>query len=172
MDKTKQAGKPQKAGGLRGRNDVLIIHGHDKLNLLLLKELLRDHLHLKFVLLNDRPGLGRTIIEMFEQDAADAGFAIVLMTPDDLVEFGKKRYRQARPNVHIELGWAFCYFGRSNVCLLVMKGTDMPSNLHGIHRIDFNESIEEVAYKLQSELESAGIKPRRRPRPTPPRISH
>lgn len=38
-----------------------------------------------------------------------------------------------------------------------MKGTSLPSNLHGINRIDFEESVHEVAHQLEAELELAGI---------------
>ena len=79
------------------------------------------------------------------------------MTPDDLVEFEEHRYRQARPNVYFELGWAYRYLGRSRVCILVKKGTQMPSDLHGINRLDFEKNVMEVAHQLQSELESSGI---------------
>jgi predicted nucleotide-binding protein len=135
----------------------LVIHGRDELNLLRLKELLRDRLGLELVLLSDRPARGHTIIEKFEHEAATADFAIALMTPDDLVEFEKKRYCQARPNVHFEIGWAYCYLGRSRVCILVMKGTHIPSNLDGINRVEFEKSVNEAAHQLECELESAGI---------------
>jgi predicted nucleotide-binding protein len=171
MDKTKQAGKPQKAGGLRRRKSVLVIHGHDELNLYRLKEFLLG-LRLDLVLLNELPGRSNTIIEKWELQAPDADYAIALMTPDDHVESEKKNYLQARPNVHIEIGWAFCFLGRANVCLLVMRGTHIPTDLEGIHRVEFDTSIKEVAPQLEKELKSAGISMRRRLQPTSPRISH
>ena len=157
MNKPKHVRKPPRASSSHRRRRVLVVHGRDDLNLLLLKELLRDRLHLKLLLLDDEPALGRTIIEKFEQHAALADFAIVLMTPDDLVEFQETRYRQARPNVYFELGWAYRYLGRSRVCIVVKKGTQMPSDLQGINRLDFEKSVMEVAHQLQSELEFAGI---------------
>ena len=170
MEKTKQAGKPQKAGGLRRRRSVLVIHGHDELNLLRLKEFLHG-LRLDLVLLNEMPGRSHTIIEKWEHQAPFADYAIALMTPDDRVESEEKNYLQSRPNVHIEIGWAFCFLGRSNVCLLVMRGTHIPTDLEGIHRVEFDKDIKEVAPKLEGELKSAGIT-RRRPRPKSRRISH
>jgi predicted nucleotide-binding protein len=156
MEKMNQGRKPARAAGSR-RSKVLVIHGRDELNLLRLKELLRDRFHLVPVLLNDQPARGHTIIEKFEEQAAAVDFAIALMTPDDQVQFEKKRYRQARTNVHFELGWIYRCLGRPRVCILVMKGTNLPSDLHGINRIDFGESVHEVAHQLESELESAGI---------------
>jgi predicted nucleotide-binding protein len=156
MDNVKHGRKPAKAA-LRRPKRVLVIHGRDELNLLRLKELLRDRLRLELVLLNDKPARGQTIIEKFEQQAATADFAVALMTPDDLVQFEKKRYFQARPNVHLEIGWAYCYFGRARVCILAMRGTHIPSNLGGINRVEFEKSVNEVAHQLECELESAGI---------------
>ena len=155
MDKTKHVRKQPRATSSRPPK-VLVIHGRDERNLFRLKDILL-HFHLEVILLDDNPPRGRTIIEKFEQLAATAAFAIVLMTPDDVVHFKRKRYRQARPNVHIELGWAYRHLGRSRVCILAMKGTILPSNLHGINRIDFEKSVNEVAHQLVSELESAGI---------------
>jgi predicted nucleotide-binding protein len=148
--------KPPKATASRRLRKVLLIHGRDELNLLRLKEIL-SRFDLALVLLRDRPAHSHTIIEKFEQEAEAADFAIALMTPDDFVEFDGKRYHQARPNVHFEIGWAYCYFGRSRVCILVKKGTDLPSNLHGINRLDFTESVHEVAPQLVTEMASAGI---------------
>lgn len=157
MGNTKPARKPPRAAGSRRTVRVFLIHGRDELNLLRLKEMLRDRFRLELVLLNDKPPRGQAIIEKFERHAATADFAIALMTPDDQVEFEKESYRQARPNVHFELGWAYRNLGRSRVCILVKKGTHLPSNLHGINRIDFVESVLEVTHLVESELEAAGI---------------
>ncbi|MEA2236100.1 MAG: hypothetical protein QOC81_824 [Thermoanaerobaculia bacterium] len=108
MDKTKQAGKPQKAGGLRRRKSVLVIHGHDELNLLRLKEFLHG-LRLDFVLLNELPGRSHTIIEKWEHQAPVADYAIALMTPDDRVVIERKTYRQARPTFISRLDGHFAF---------------------------------------------------------------
>jgi predicted nucleotide-binding protein len=157
MQSTRHVRKPPRAMSSRRPRKVLLIHGRDELNLLRLKEILRARFHLEVVLLSDEPARGHTIIEKFEKQAAVVDFAIALMTPDDLVEFEKERYRQARPNVHFEVGWAYRELGRSRVCILVMKGTHMPSDLDGINRVEFEKSVHEVAHQLESELESAGI---------------
>jgi predicted nucleotide-binding protein len=157
MDNPKHVRKPPRAAGSRRPRKVLLIHGRDELNLFRLKEMVRDRFRLAPVLLNEEPGRGHTIIEKWEHQAAIADFAIVLMTPDDVVEFQKKRYPQARPNVLFELGWAYRHLGRARVCILVKKGMHMPSNLQGINRLEFEESVKEVTDKLESELEAAGI---------------
>lgn len=83
---------------------VFIIHGHDEVNLLRLKELLREKWHLEPLVLKNEPDTGRTLIEKFEQEAQRATFAIALLSADDKVEALKEEYFQARPNVIFELG--------------------------------------------------------------------
>lgn len=136
---------------------VLVIHGHDDLNIIRLKELLRDHLGFYPVVVEDHPGSGRTVIERFEHAARGADFAVVLMSQDDLVESGSAQDRLARSNVVFELGWAYARPGRSRVSVLFKKGTNLPSELHGISRIEFDKSVFEVSRQLQTELESAGM---------------
>ena len=97
------------------------------------------------------------LIEKFEQEATKAGFAFVLLTPDDLVEKPDGTYVQSRPNVVFELGWFFGRLGRENVCILAKKGTSIHSDLDGINRIDFRESIEEVVLQIDRELEAGGL---------------
>jgi hypothetical protein len=55
---------------------VFIVHGHDELNLLRLKELMRDRWKLDPIVLVGKPGKGRTIIEKFEEEAQSAAFAL------------------------------------------------------------------------------------------------
>ena len=140
-----------------GGSTVFIIHGHDELNLLRLKELLKDRWHLDPVVLSARPGAGRTLIEKFEQEAQGAAFALALMTPDDLVAVEDQGYGQARPNVTFELGWFYGRLGRARVCILLRQGTRLHSDLDGISRIEFNESVVDVMGQLENELKAAGI---------------
>lgn len=138
-------------------NDIFIIHGHDKLNLLRLKELLKDRWKLNPIVLSSKAGKGRTIIEKFEQEAQSASFALALFTADDFVEIDGAKYYQARPNVLFELGWFYGRLARSRVCILFKKGTKIPSDLKGISRIQFTDSIEDVIIKIEEELLGAGI---------------
>ena len=141
----------------RVRRRILVIHGRDELNLLRLKELIRDRWNLDVVTPGVIPALGKTIIEKFEGAAADAVGAIVLLTPDDLVTFGGRRYHQARPNVYLELGWAYHRFGRRRIYLLCQQGTTVPSDLAGINRIDFRENVLDVAQALEAAFEAVGM---------------
>ena len=63
--------------------NVFIVHGHDDA---LKQEVARyiEKLGLNAIILAEQANQGRTIIEKFEAHAEQAGFAIVLLTPDDL----------------------------------------------------------------------------------------
>lgn len=138
---------------------LFIVHGHDEDNLNKLRDLLKNKHKLECIIMKFQPGKGRTLIEKFEQEAGDAGFAFILMTPDDLVEIpGKKeQYAQARPNVIFELGWFHGKLGRNRVCILFKKGTQIHSDLAGVSRIEFNDSVEEKVLEIERELRAAGL---------------
>jgi hypothetical protein len=136
---------------------VFIVHGHDEVNLLRLKELLRDRWQLEPLVLLREAGRGRTLIEKFEEEAQRAAFAFVLVTPDDLIATPEGEYAQARPNVVFELGWFYGRLGRQRVCILFKEGAMIHSDLKGISRIQFQQSVTERIDEMERELVAAGI---------------
>lgn len=140
-----------------GSRIVFIIHGHDKANLLMLEKMLKEHWNLEPVVMRWRAEKGRTLIEKFEDEASAACFAFALMTPDDWVKTVTGEYAQARPNVVFELGWFCGRLGRQNLCILMKKGTQIHSDLEGIGRIEFVESVEEGFTQIERELEAANL---------------
>lgn len=136
---------------------VFIVHGRDELNILRLEKLLRERWHLEPICLTSKPGKGRTLIEKFEQEAQRATYAIALFTPDDLIKSSDTEYTQARPNVIFELGWFYGRLARERVCILFKKGTRIHSDLEGIMRIEFDESVEEKVMELEKELKEVGL---------------
>jgi predicted nucleotide-binding protein len=138
-------------------NAVFIIHGHDELNLLKLKEELRHRWGFEPIVLSRGPGKGRTIIEKFEEEAQRAVFALALFTPDDFVSVEGDEYSQPRPNAIFELGWFYGRLGRNRVCILFKVGTRIHSDLDGISRIEFRESIAERIGEIERELLGAGV---------------
>lgn len=138
-------------------NVVFIIHGHDELNLLRLKEIIRDRWKLEPIVLAKQPGKGRTLIEKFEDEAQRACYAFALLTPDDIVTCKDQAYAQARPNVIFELGWFYGRLGRERVAILFKKGAKIHSDLDGISRIEFAESVDEAVTAIERELVEGGI---------------
>jgi predicted nucleotide-binding protein len=110
------------------------------------------------IILKDKPGMGRTVIEKFEQEAMDVGYAFVFLTAEDKITVGEDQsYNQARPNVLFELGWFYGRHGRNRVSILFKKGGKIHSDLEGINRIDFKDNIEEKFDEISNELKAAGL---------------
>lgn len=138
--------------------NIFIVHGHDDVAKLELKNYLQNTLGLpEPVVLHEKPNYGRAIIEKFEHYATKASFAFVLLTPDDpLAEQGidtGKRYR-ARQNVIFEMGYFLGLFGRTagRVILLYKGELDIPSDITGLVYIDISNGIDAVGEKIRREL--------------------
>jgi predicted nucleotide-binding protein len=66
-------------------------------------------------------------------------------------------YAQPRPNVIFELGRFYGRLCRGKVCILFRKGTKIHSDLDGISRIEFGDSILEKEGEIKKELLAANI---------------
>lgn len=136
-------------------NRVFIVHGHDSEAKEAVARLL-EKLGLDPVILHEKPNLGRTIIEKFEQEG-DVGFAVVLLTPDDLgkAKTDAELEPRARQNVILELGYFVGTLGRQKVCALVRQNVDLPSDFAGVVYERFDDG---GAWKLilGRELRAAG----------------
>jgi predicted nucleotide-binding protein len=84
---------------------VFIVHGHDEEMKQAVARTLSD-LDLKPIILHEQPNEGKTVIEKFEKHA-DTGFAVVLLSSDDMAfQLGKDATTaksRARQNVILEL---------------------------------------------------------------------
>ena len=139
-------------------NKVFIVHGHDEKRLLEVKEILKSQ-KLHPVVLKDEPNGGATIIEKFEKNA-DVGFAVVLLTSDDVGSAKASSYSlnpRARQNVILELGYFIGRLTRSRVCALNDSGVELPSDIHGVVYTSL-DSGGAWRYKLLDELKLAGYK--------------
>ncbi|MFM9959275.1 MAG: TIR domain-containing protein [Phycisphaerales bacterium] len=142
-------------------NKVFVVHGHDhsaknEVTALLLK------VGLEPVVLHEQPNQSRTIIEKFESHA-DVGFAVVLMTGDDV---GGKAPDQngehpvlrprARQNVVMELGFFLGKLGRERtVALGNPNDLEVPSDFAGVLLIPFRSGTD-WRMDLLRELRAAG----------------
>ncbi|MGA9108722.1 MAG: TIR domain-containing protein [Smithella sp.] len=136
---------------------VFVVHGHDEEAKQTVARFL-EKLKLEAVVLSERPNEGRTIIEKFEKNS-DVGFAIVLLTPDDM-GYSKDDHDKIRPrarqNVILELGYFVGRLSRSKVCALYKGTIEMPSDFHGVIYLPMDEA-EGWKLKIASELKQAGI---------------
>jgi predicted nucleotide-binding protein len=117
-----------------------------------------ERLSLEVVILHERPNGGRTLISKFREESADIGFAVVLMTPDDL---GRLRDEgppasRARQNVVFELGFFIGKLGPERVCALVAGNLEKPSDFEAVVYVAFGT---QTGWKteLARELRAAGI---------------
>ena len=136
-------------------NRIFVVHGHDIAAVDQIELLLRRW-GLEPIILRDKPNMGLTVIEKVEA-YAEVGYAIVLLTPDDLGGSSRGSLApRARQNVIFEWGYLMAKLGRDRVACLYRKGVELPSDLHGIVRIEFEQEIKESAEEIRRELVAAG----------------
>lgn len=139
-----------------GKN-IFIVHGHNEAT----KESVArfvEKIGLTAIILHEQPNAGRTIIEKFE-DHSDVGFAIVLLTPDDIGASQDKKDQtqpRARQNVILELGYFMGKLGRGRVCALYKEGVEIPSDYQGVLYIPM-DSGGAWRMALAKEIKNAGI---------------
>lgn len=139
------------------KTKVFVVHGHnDKVQIDVARTL--EKLGLSPIILHEQTDGGKTIIEKFEKNAIDAGFAVILLTADD--EGKAKRdvvgYKdRARQNVVFEMGYFMAKLGRDRVLLLLDKGVEKPGDLDGIVYTPIDEH-NAWKYKLVKEMKAVG----------------
>jgi len=169
------------------KNKIFIVHGRYREPALDLKDYLKDTYHLDVVIFDDvkKKKTSPTIIELLEDITNNAAYAFVVATPDDLgaycKEIGKckeqllenpetinvksiqtilSKFRpRARQNVVFEHGLFLGALGRDRVCCLLQVGTeDTQSDISGIMRVDFRESISETFAEIVEKLKDSKIR--------------
>jgi len=119
-------------------------------------------------------------LEKFEALAGEVGFAVVLLTPDDLAGIvgEPSQASRARQNVIFELGYFVGRLGRGRACLLRKGEVEIPSDLYGVIYSEMDAG-EGWKLKLVKELKAANwtltqigcgdepARPLHRPRPRP-----
>lgn len=137
-------------------NEIFIVHGHDGA---LKTEVARtiEKVGLNVTILHEKPSSGLTIIQKLEKYAATAGYAVILMTPDDRgKEKNDSKYRdRARQNVVLELGYFIGKLGVDKVCAIHTKDIELPSDINGVIYIPY-DSNGGWKIELMKELENAG----------------
>jgi len=121
-----------RASSTKERRKVFVVHGHDDGAREAVARFLKD-IEFDPIILHEQANQGRTVIEKVEAHS-DVGFAVVLLTPDDL---GKARDEaqltpRARQNVLMELGYFIGRLGRNRVCALKRGDVEIPSDFAGV----------------------------------------
>ena len=139
-------------------NRVFVVHGRNLAAVDRVARLLRD-LDLTPVVLREQPNQGRTIIEKFEAHS-DVGFAVVLLTGDDIGGLADAKPEElrlrARQNVILELGFFVGRLGRKLVAALEEPGIERPSDVEGVIYIPFDAG-DTWRLLLAKEMKAAGL---------------
>ena len=118
-----------------------------------LKELIQDRLKLEVDEFNQSAAAGMTTKERLEQMLDDSCFAFLVMTAEDQHDDGSKH---ARENVIHEIGLFQGRLGFRRAIVLLEKGCEEFSNIHGITQIRFTagrmkEIFEDIRHVLERE---------------------
>jgi len=136
---------------------VFVVHGHDGAPKAEVARFI-EKLGFEAIILHERPNKGRALITKFREEAAGVGFAVVLMTPDDLGKAGNaaELNARARQNVVFELGFFIGKIGPERVAALVKGNIELPSDFDGVVYISLDN--DDWKTKLGTELKVAGYK--------------
>ena len=158
---------PQHTSGNEGASDkppstfgnkVFIVHGHDKEAKVTVARFV-EHLGIEATILDEEVNEGRTIPEKFEEHADEAGYAIVLLTPDDVGSSEDERddpKPRARQNVILEFGYFWGRLGRKRLCVLYKEGVELPSDIRGIAYV-LMDNFDGWKQKLAKEMNKAKL---------------
>ncbi len=134
---------------------VFIVHGHDEAPRETVARFIVSA-GLEPVILHEQANRGMTVLEKLMANG-DVGYAVVLLTPDDLgrstAEDDDKP--RARQNVILELGYFLGRLGRERVMALLKGSVEIPSDYMGVlyERYDDGGGWRQ---KLARELQTAG----------------
>ncbi|SHN27901.1 Predicted nucleotide-binding protein containing TIR-like domain [Pseudomonas asturiensis] len=156
LEENSESDQPAIVSSINSRR-VFVVHGHDETAMHGLARFL-EKLGLEAIILKEQPDQGRTIIEKFEATAGDVGFAVVLLTPDDVGASVKAETSdaRARQNVIFELGYFAGKLGRGRVCLLRKGQVEIPSDLYGVIYTEM-DAADGWQTKLVKELKAAKL---------------
>ena len=127
---------------------IFISHGRSK-------EWYKAQVHIEKVLglstleLAQEANLGRTVLQKLDEESTKCGYAVIIMTGDDI----DGDIIKARENVMHEIGFFQGKYGLRNVILLHEEGVNIPSNIHGLVYIPFPKDFVEATFgALHGEL--------------------
>ncbi|MEJ6547971.1 nucleotide-binding protein [Corynebacterium sp. USCH3] len=134
---------------------VFIVHGHDDGAKFESARVVAALVGSDPTILHEQANYGMTILEKFEHAAALAGFALVLLTADDV---GRSKGAgddapRGRQNVVFELGYFFGRLGRNRTAVLYDAGVELPTDVIGVAYISRDPGggwRQQVARELQS----------------------
>ena len=137
---------------------IFIVHGSDTLRAESVARTVTTATGRETIILREQPNVGRTLMEKFEQHAAEVSYAIIVLTADDKGGRANEDNPQprGRQNVIFEMGYFYGLIGRDYVSVLLQPGIEKPSDMDGIVYITYDDH---GAWKTElfRELRNAGF---------------
>ena len=141
------------------RRKVFISHGQDEETITTVAKFV-ENLGLKVTVLDEQPSNDLTVIENLEKYADETGFAIALLTPDDVGALKDEADRQLNPRAHqnviFELGYFIGKLNPNQVCLLYKEGVELPSGIRDVAYVPM-DSDDDWKLKLSQGMRKAGL---------------
>jgi predicted nucleotide-binding protein len=143
------------------RVKVFVVHGRnhgvrDQIRLFLIEKGLNP------VVMETAAMSGRTLVEKFEELAAECAYSIVIATADDDLVDQKtgKSVKRLRQNVVLEIGFFWGRNGRRGKFSVLLEPDpilDLPSDLSGLGYIEITPDLAQTKMKLEADLRHAGV---------------
>ncbi len=132
---------------------IFVVHGREEAPRHAVARFL-DRLGFQPIILHEQPNQGRTIIEKIEAHS-DVGFAVIILTPDDMGNLkGEEPRPRARQNVILELGYFIGKLTRKRVFTLTGADLEVPSDWQGVVAVPY-DAAGGWEKKLAHELDAA-----------------
>lgn len=114
-----------------------------------------EKLGITAIVLFEQVNRGRTVLEKLEQEGGRAGYAVVLMSADDVGGKAEEKLQgRPRQNVVFELGLFIGLLGRSKVTVLNRGEIELLSDIQGLV---YHAYSDDWQVQLVRELKAAGI---------------
>lgn len=140
IKKIKQSSDNNIQGGtiVMTKNNVFIIYSHQHSDMMReVKDFIREELGFEPKILDIADYTG-SVWKAFSEKSETCQKAVVLMADDDSVkDVNGNEYKQARPNVFIELGYMIHKCGLENVTIVCSKNCNIPSDINGLISVQY-----------------------------------
>lgn len=135
---------------------IFLVHGRNLERREIVRRFLETVTDRDVIVLAEQPNRGQDILGKLLSNAQQAGFAVVLLTADDLGGLdGEEGRPRARQNVVFELGLFIGLLGRHRVAALNDPTVELPTDFSGVAYIPVDG--ESWQLELARELKAAGI---------------
>jgi predicted nucleotide-binding protein len=144
------------------RSHLFVLYGRNEERMRDVVAVLEEAGRHDVTVLDDRTNDGRTLVERFQGQAARSGYAVVVLTADDVgtprLDPDEDPYfsPRARQGVVFQMGFLAGLLTPRRVCVLYEHGVELPANLDGLAYVQLDRGGDWRS-KLLLELHGAGL---------------